>query len=303
MKEETEIGSEKFLRVSNPLAWGTIITAAFLSFIIWLGFIDYCNTSPDGTQKCISKFERFWRSPPNEIGDALAGIAGALAFLWIIITVMIQSQELKAQRAELKAQHTELKLSREVAIKSNENMASQRFENTLFSLLTTYNEIVASIDLYKQGAGSGINRRDSTLTTGRDCFTVFYRRLGSKFKKFKDSEDALETAYTTFWNETQAELGHYFRFLYRAFLIIDEHPYAEPHHSKILRSLLSDQELLLIYYNCLSEQGSKFQKLAVKFELFDNLPADILLQDDHLSLMPKKALGNNAALSLSEITS
>jgi len=180
--EATEV--KKFFRLSNPLAWGTVITIAFLGFIVCFGFTDYCNTPPDSAQKCVSKFNQFWSSPPNEIGDTLAGIAGALAFLWIIITVMIQSQELRAQRAELKAQHTELKLSRDEAVKSNENMTSQRFENTFFSMLTTYNEIVSSIDLVKQGGGSGQYKRDSIITTGRDCFKVFYQRLGSKFKKF-----------------------------------------------------------------------------------------------------------------------
>ena len=50
---------------------------------------------------CEIRATAFWNSRPNEIGDTLAGIAGALAFLWIIVTVMLQSKELAAQRAEL----------------------------------------------------------------------------------------------------------------------------------------------------------------------------------------------------------
>ena len=98
---------EKFFRFSNPLAWGTIITIVFLGVTIWLGLTDYCQLDYNGTQKCSSKFQQFWSSSPNEVGDTLAGIAGALAFLWIIITVMIQSQELTAQREELRLNRNE----------------------------------------------------------------------------------------------------------------------------------------------------------------------------------------------------
>ncbi|MFY0647236.1 hypothetical protein [Sulfitobacter geojensis] len=40
-------------------------------------------------------------SPPNEKGDTLAGLAGSLAFLWIIITVLLQGKELSLQRDEI----------------------------------------------------------------------------------------------------------------------------------------------------------------------------------------------------------
>lgn len=38
----------------------------------------------------------------NEIGDSLAGFAGTLAFLWIIVTVLLQNKDLKLQYAEIK---------------------------------------------------------------------------------------------------------------------------------------------------------------------------------------------------------
>lgn len=38
----------------------------------------------------------------NEIGDSLAGFAGIIAFLWIIVTVLLQNRDLKLQYAEIK---------------------------------------------------------------------------------------------------------------------------------------------------------------------------------------------------------
>lgn len=40
--------------------------------------------------------------PMNEIGDSLAGFAGVLAFLWIIVTVLLQNRDLKLQYEEIK---------------------------------------------------------------------------------------------------------------------------------------------------------------------------------------------------------
>jgi hypothetical protein len=37
----------------------------------------------------------------NEIGDSFAGFAGCLAFLWLIVTVLLQNTELRLQRKEV----------------------------------------------------------------------------------------------------------------------------------------------------------------------------------------------------------
>lgn len=47
-------------------------------------------------------WEKFTTSPPNEIGDTLAGVFGSLAFAAAAVAVVMQSFELKAQREELR---------------------------------------------------------------------------------------------------------------------------------------------------------------------------------------------------------
>ena len=232
------------------------------------------------------------QSRPSEIGDTLAGIAGALAFLWIIVTVLLQSQELKEQREELKRNREESEIM-------NQSLRLQIFESTFFSLLKTHNDIVNSIDLVKQNA-SGVQ----LTTTGRDCFNTFYNRLRSKYDQYKcnGDEEGLEIAYTFFWTRHQGELGHYFRFLYRAFKILDESEITEDYHIKLLRSQLSDQEMLLLFYNCVSLHGKKFKTLAEKFALFDNMPLELLFNAGHTDLMNKSAFGDNPLLPAEKIT-
>jgi hypothetical protein len=50
------------------------------------------------------KFTYLKYARPNEIGDALAGLAGSLALVWIVVTVWLQATELKEQRKELSEQ-------------------------------------------------------------------------------------------------------------------------------------------------------------------------------------------------------
>lgn len=51
----------------------------------------------------------------DSIGNFLAGAFAPLAFLWLVVTVLIQAQELKAQRAELKLTRQEFVANRGVA--------------------------------------------------------------------------------------------------------------------------------------------------------------------------------------------
>ncbi|WP_171230265.1 hypothetical protein [Ruegeria sp. HKCCA4008] len=81
----------------HPMEVGRALTKLFLAVIVVLAFLPQ-HTQDDGWN--LRAFA-FLTAPANEIGDTFAGVAGVLAFLWIIITVWLQSQELSAQRTEL----------------------------------------------------------------------------------------------------------------------------------------------------------------------------------------------------------
>ncbi|KIC16637.1 hypothetical protein GC1_10355 [Leisingera sp. ANG1] len=88
---------------------GRALTKAFLAIVAALAILPQ-HTADGGWQL---RAYALITSPPNEIGDTFAGVAGVLAFLWIIVTVWLQSQELAEQRKELSATRDELKLTRE----------------------------------------------------------------------------------------------------------------------------------------------------------------------------------------------
>lgn len=99
-----------------PVFWGVVATLCIVLFAASLGIGDACYE--DG--ECENRFRLFLSSPPNEIGDTLAGFAGALAFVWIIVTVMLQSNELSAQREELELTREEMAEQR----KATQDMAN-----------------------------------------------------------------------------------------------------------------------------------------------------------------------------------
>lgn len=61
----------------------------------------------------------------NALGDFLAGIFAPLAFLWLFVATMVQSQELQAQRQELNLTRQEFKLSRGVAEQARDEIKAQ----------------------------------------------------------------------------------------------------------------------------------------------------------------------------------
>ncbi|QCI64303.1 hypothetical protein [Phreatobacter stygius] len=61
----------------------------------------------------------------NDIGDALAGLCAPIAFLWLVITALLQKFELEAQRAELKQNREALLLQVQQLNNSVEQQAAQ----------------------------------------------------------------------------------------------------------------------------------------------------------------------------------
>ncbi len=90
------------------MLWGIVLSIAIFGIYAFLALQESCSV-----KECQRNWARFIASPPNEIGDTLAGLSGGLAFLWIIVAVFLQGQELREQRKELALTREELRLARE----------------------------------------------------------------------------------------------------------------------------------------------------------------------------------------------
>lgn len=96
--------------------------AAFCLVLIFVGFplVGLSQWTYNDHEHGSARFlHKVASSPPNEIGDTLAGIFGSLAFLAAAIAVVMQSRELAAQREELRLTRVEFSHQR----KATEDMA------------------------------------------------------------------------------------------------------------------------------------------------------------------------------------
>ena len=94
-------------KLLTPTRVGLSLSIAVLGIFSLMALQSRCELLPSETLECRSNLAWFLDSRPNEIGDTLAGFAGTLAFIWIVVTVWLQSVELREQREVLKAQRKE----------------------------------------------------------------------------------------------------------------------------------------------------------------------------------------------------
>lgn len=99
-------------------------------------------------------------------------------------------------------------------------------------------------------------------------------------------------------------LDHYFRHLYRAFkyindsdIIDDKNKYK---YSCMVRANLSQYELIMLFYNCLSSNGKeRFKPLIETYAIFNNIRVELLAKQEHKDLYEEKAyqwLNDNAQI-------
>lgn len=145
---------EKTATSTLPIGIGVLCTLLVFLLFAKILLISRCELLPSQVLECRSNWEWFLDSRPNEVGDALAGFSASLAFVWIIVTVFLQTVELRAQREELKLTRAEFKemsnsLQRQAnAMDEEKSMYSEkRYHNLLnqeiLSIIKDYNAMAS----------------------------------------------------------------------------------------------------------------------------------------------------------------
>ena len=229
-----------------------------------------------------------------------------LAFAGIIITIFLQSRELKLQREELTETREEFKTQ-------NLTLRLQRFENTFFNMLSLHHDIVNNIDWmserwisdelvrrYPIALGRSKGRMVQDVTKGRDVFELHYSELKKQLRDYVD-QGYISDNYKVEYQKCRNDFDHYFRNLYRIIKLVDTTQFTDiPGSSKefmekykytsIVRSQLSTFELLWLFYNCLSENGIEyFKPLVERYTLFKNLRIEELANGRHTDLYDESA--------------
>lgn len=140
---------------------------------------------------------------------------------------------------------------------------------------------------------------DSKYLRGRDVFLYVY---DTEKVRFEDDEDNAEDVEDNEQDDEQnkwmtrkeilkrhpncfdeisvVELHHYFRYLYRILKYIDDSelifPLEKYKYAAMLRAQLSCYELVMLYYDGLSESGRNLKPLIEKYAMLDNLDMSLL---------------------------
>lgn len=266
------------------------------SKLVWIS-ISFVLTSWIGTIILVP----YYYNPPDNSGafgdmfGSINALFSGLAFVGVVVAILLQKDELGLQRQELEETRDELKGQKVQLEEQNKTFKKQSFEDTFFQLLTLYSNIVNAIDL-DSGDGYFEQNNGQQLIKGRDCFVRMYNILngwleakmkqGSQTLSDDEKRDLITGEYAEFYNRYDSDLGHYFRTLYNLIKYIDSSNVpCKKFYTDLVRAQLSSHELLLVYYNCISDLGrTKLAPLVTKYNLLKHLPKDKLLPNLILSI-------------------
>lgn len=279
---------------NNHKKYGLWLAAAV--FLVWL-FVSGSGFFIIGSQTSLGL-----------LGDSFGlinSLFSGLALAGIVYTIYLQTEQLKIQSEDLEHQREELQETRLVLKEQhkefneqNKTLRLQRFENTLFNMVSVFNQIVNDIRFAK---GNEAEIR------GRPALNEIYGKMLVDAGNMRDKRDS-QKIYLDYYKTYSSQLAHYYRCLYGIFKFISENKFLESdeeriHYAKILRSQLSDQEILLLFYNvAVSGKGDKFLKYAESYELFNNIDENKFLYKEDGRKMVKQAFGDKKLDNLPERT-
>lgn len=219
-------------------------------------------------------------SDTGEVGDTIGGIMGPfVAIAAALLTFLAFWVQFKANEQQRK------------------DIALERFESNLFQLIQVQEEITNNLQF---SACDGDDKLYNANIPGRQVFKAIYEEKTYPFWGIK--EGITEKGITSYEeDEDVGVLDHYFRHLYRVFKYIDEAPIFVNDKKKkyeyacIMRASLSQYELIMLFYNCLSSNGrEKFKPLIERYAIFNNLRVELLATESEQKLYASKFKDNYA---------
>ena len=232
------------------------------------------------------------------IGDSIGGItAPFVGVLAVIVTFLAFWVQYEYNKRQLKF------------------TIREQFNHSFYEMLGIHESITNALHLgitvAKQMQGNTIPNVTGEIRNGRNVFAYIYEELmvyedehGRMFsyegKKqytgikglFMARHDDAYPIYES--NKYVSSLDHYFRQLYGLFKMIDKNEELnfdeKCNYASIIRSTLSQYELVLLFYNCLSGNGKdKFKPLIETYSVLKNIRKDLLADPDECNKYNGKA--------------
>lgn len=223
-------------------------------------------------------------------GDFFGGILNPiftfLTLFGLIVTIVIQRQELRLARVEYE--------------KTADALSMQAVETTFFNILDLHHNIVENlkvdidelkdrselVGIAEEIISGFIKVSKKSVFQGRGAFEETLNFISYK----TGSCDEMVERYKLIQNKHNHVLGHYFRNLYQALKSIDTYDEnilskeQKRKYTSILRAQLSTKELALLFINCLENVCDKgqFKNLIIEYSMLEHLPIE--KKDNHFLL-------------------
>lgn len=207
---------------------------------------------------------------------AVNALFSGLAFAGLIVTLVLQREELEAQREELKQTREELRGQKQEFEIQNATLKHQQFSTTFFQLLNAVQNSIDNMTVIISGHEY----------KGYDCFSPVAGYVATvlinnncKIQSCEDnplSKRALfEAVYYRAYGSYFSNMGVFFCGFYRLIKFItmsdltDNEKYQ---YTAFARAQLSDDMQLMLFYNCTIGKGKfKFKPLVEKWALLKNM--------------------------------
>jgi hypothetical protein len=174
---------------------------------------------------------------------------------------LVETRRVYEEQTNLIREQTNLYKQQNKELREQTNTAKiQQFDSSFFSYLNMFIELKKTINIKSENyfdkiysVLKGINTRELTL-----------------IETFK----LIQAKYLEVFHLNNNELSHYFKTLYRIIILIDSSTLDEERkyqYFKLLRSQLSDSELLIMYYNYHSHLGKKVRPYIIKYGILKHI--------------------------------
>ena len=231
---------------------------------------------------------------------------GSVASIWSLASVCLIGAAYLAQREQLIKQDHELREQQKQFDLQKKSDDRRNFEDTFFQLINLHHRLVdgfRTTTMLPEMTGK-TNIYERTVLEGRLCLVNWEKGLRESFnlnvlserslgtKEASENELLVRTHYLGFFDGVKAELGHYFTNLYHLIRFIQRSDVEDKqNYANIVRAQLSQYELTLLFYNCLTPYGNDFKPLVEEFEMLKTFDEARLFRTEHYHLFSPKAYG------------
>ncbi|MFW3380575.1 putative phage abortive infection protein [Aliarcobacter butzleri] len=231
----------------------------------------------------------------GQMGDFFGGtlnpILAFLSFCLLLITIKLQSKELKNSTEELAKSSLAL-------AEQSKSLQLQNFENTFFNMINLHNEIIKNISLeikekhqhidfdgreiyYYSILDKKVALIEDKPYYGKNAILRLFEILNTHIKNNIEKNNIFKL-YNEFHIEYDNNISHYFRNIYQILKFVNKQEILkdkdknkefqnQKFYTNILRAQFSSIEFTFLFINSLYKTESKLFPLLVKFEFLEPL--------------------------------